>query len=816
MSYHKLLFATGVLLLGYQGLRAQSLETLEHSRVKLPNGWSLTSVGKSLPLGDLPLNIAVSKSHRFAAVTNDGESTQTIQLLDAVADRELDKVEISRAWGGLVFSADERSLYVSGGDNNWIVRYDISGKKLNAQDTIKLGAVWNNGPNATSISPTGLALDDKKGVLYVVTKQDNSLYLVDIKTKSTIQKISLGADAYTCLLSSDGSKLYISLWGGDKVAVFDTKLNEVAYTVAVGDNPNDLCLSRNGKYLYVANANDNTVSVIDLQKYKVLETLNTAVYPTPLSGTTSNSVALGKNDKTLYIANADNNCVAVFDVSHPGTSKSMGFIPTGWYPSAVRVIDNKLYVANGKGFSSLPNPHGPNPISPKQTVLLHGGDPNKIEPVQYIGGGLLMGTLSIVDIPTEQQLSVYSQAVYHNTPYTRKQEISANGEQGNPVPNKVGGKSPIKYVFYIIQENRTYDQVLADMPKGNGDTSLLLFGKRITPNHHALAENFVLLDNFYVDGEVSADGHNWSLGAYATDYMEKNWPTSYGHHGKGATSNTAKNKVYIWDEASQANISFRTYGEFITANNTPQIPVLKDHFPKSYPTRDLLDPDTLRYEKWEKDFDSLLRVNAVPQLSTIRMLSDHTEGTRPGRPTPFAHVADNDLAVGRLVEHVSKSPIWENSVIFILEDDAQNGPDHVDAHRSPAYMAGGFVKRNFVDHTMYSTSSMLRTMELILGLPPMTQYDASATPMWRCFTPQSNKTPFTSLPANINIKEINTKDSKLGALSKGLDFSAVDRVPDEIMNNMLWKAIKGENAVAPSPVRAAFVKALPKADGDDD
>jgi phospholipase C len=353
------------------------------------------------------------------------------------------------------------------------------------------------------------------------------------------------------------------------------------------------------------------------------------------------------------------------------------------------------------------------------------------------------------------------------------------------------------------------------MPGGNGDTSLLLFGKRITPNHHALAANFVLLDNFYVDGEVSADGHNWSLGAYATDYMEKNWPTSYGHRGPGAVGNTARNKLYLWDQANRFNVSFRTYGEFITGENAPMVPVLNDHFPKSYPIRDLLDPDTLRYQAWEHDFDSLVTNNAVPRLSTIRMLSDHTEGTKPGRPTPFAHVADNDLAVGRLVEHISKSPIWENCVIFILEDDAQNGPDHVDAHRSPAYMAGGFVKRNYVDHTMYSTSSMLRTIELILGLPPMSQYDASATSMFRCFTSKSDKTPFKSFPSNINLNELNPKGTKLAALSKGLDFSAVDRVPDDIMNNMIWKAIKGENATAPSPVRAAFVRAVKKP-GDDD
>ncbi|MDB5115276.1 MAG: beta-propeller repeat protein [Mucilaginibacter sp.] len=796
-------------------LEAQDLTSVEKNRVKLPNGWSLTPVGKSLPLGDLPLNIAVSRSHRYAAVTNNGQSTQTIQLLDAKNDKELDNVVIGKSWGGLVFSDDEQSLYASGGDNNWIVRYAISNNKLVATDTLKLGAAWTKQKNAVSISPTGLALDDKKGILYVVTKQDNSLYLISLKTKAIQQRISLGAEAYTCLLSPDQSKLYISLWGGDKVAVYDVEKNKLVDSIAVGDNPNDMCISRKGKYLYVANANDNTVSVIDLKKSKVLETLNTAVYPTQLSGTTSNSVALSNDDKTLYIANADNNCLAVFDVSKPGSSSSLGFVPTGWYPSVVRVIDSKLYVANAKGFSSLPNPHGPNPLDKKQAVLLHGGDTLKTRPVQYIGGGLLMGTLSVIPVPGEKELSVYSQAVYHNTPYNREQEATAVSEKGNPVPLKVGDPSPVKYVFYILKENRTYDQVLSDLPQGNGDTSLLLFGRRVTPNQHALAENFVLLDNFYVDGEVSADGHNWSMGAYATDFNEKNWPTSYGNRGQGAIGDVALNKLYIWDQAKRFNISYRTYGEFVNANNTARIPSLKNHFPPAYPTLDLKQTDMERYQVWEKDFDSLMNKNALPQLNTIRMLSDHTEGTTAGRPTPFAHVADNDLAVGKVVEHISKSPIWENSVIFIVEDDAQNGPDHVDAHRTTAYVAGGYVKRHEVDHTMYSTSSILRTIELLLGMSPMTQYDAAAVAMWRCFTKTPDKTPFNSFPSNINLNDVNPKKTKLAAMAKGLDFTAVDRVPDDIMNAMLWKAIKGENAKVPTPVRAAFVKTVKKADDDD-
>ena len=761
-----------------------------------------------MPLGDLPLNIVTSKNNRFAAVTNNGQSVQTIQLLDAKNDVELDKVIISKSWGGLVFSEDEKYLYVSGGDNNWILRYSIINNKLVTSDTIKLGDSWSRQKSAAAISPTGLALDNKKSILYVVTKQDNSLYVIDLKTKKVDKKIALGSEAYTCILTPDNSKLYISLWGKDQVVAYDTKKNEIVDSILVGDNPNDLCMTHNAKYLFVSNANDNTVSVIDLKKNIVIESLNSAVHPTKLSGSTSNSVALTDNDKTLFIANADNNCLAVFDVSLPGESHSRGFIPTGWYPSVVRVINTKLYVANGKGFSSLPNPYGPNPLGNKQAVMLHGGDTAKPKQVQYIGGGLLMGTLSIISIPSEKTLSDYSKAVYNNTPFKNVQLTYAQGEENNPIPRKIGDSSPIKYVFYIIKENRTYDQVLSDMPQGNGDTSLLLFGRKITPNHHSLVDNFVLLDNFYVDGEVSADGHDWCMGAYATDYMEKNWPTSYGGRGKGAIGKTSLNKQFIWDQANQFNVSFRTYGEFVNADNTPRIPVLKDHYPTKYPTGDLRDSDTMRYRIWKNDFDSLMKENKLPRLMTFRMLSDHTEGTAAGRPTPFAHVADNDLAIGMMIEHISKSSIWENSVVFIAEDDAQNGPDHVDAHRTTAYLAGGYIKRHFVDHTMYSSSSMLRTIELILGLPPMSQYDASATPMWRCFNKSADKTPYKSIPSNINLNDVNPSGTKLAALAKGLNFSEIDRVPDNVMNKMLWKSIKGYDAIVPVPVRAAFIKEI--------
>jgi hypothetical protein len=394
-----------------------------------------------------------------------------------------------------------------------------------------------------------------------------------------------------------------------------------------------------------------------------------------------------------------------------------------------------------------------------------------------------------------------------------------NGEKGNPVPSRVGDASPIKYVFYIIKENRTYDQVLGDIPEGNGDTSLVLFGEKITPNLHNLAKQFVLLDNFYVDGEVSADGHNWTMGAYATDYLEKNWPVSYGgrggsYPGEGEREIANNKNGFLWDYCKKFGVSYRSYGEFISDAKTANIPSLNDHFCKEFTGWDMGTRDTVRFREWKNDFGKLLAKGDVPRLNTLRFGNDHTEGLRLGRPTPKAFAADNDLAVGLFVEYLSNSPIWKESLVIILEDDAQNGPDHVDAHRSTTYLAGGFVKQGFVDHTMYSTSSALRTIELILGLPPMTQYDAAAEPMWRCFNSTASHPPFKSVPNLIDLNEVNKTENELSRISEKFDFSKEDRVPDAIFNEVLWSAIKGTSTPCPAPVRAAFFST--EKDGDDD
>ncbi len=783
--------------------------------VMLPNGWSLTPAGRSLEVGDFPLNIAVSSNQQRIAVTNNGQSKQTIQLIDPLSEKVLDKVEIPKSFYGLKFSQDGKFLYASGGNDNCIRKYSLQNDKLVLSDSLVLGKPWPE-----KISPVGIEIDAQRGLLYVVTKENNALYILDLQSKATVLKYDLGHEGYTCVLSPDAKILYISLWGGKKVAFFDTQSRKIVASVPVSYNPNELILNKKGSLIYVANAGDNSVSVIDVAARKVIEVLDAALYPNAPIGSTTNGVALSKNEKTLYIANADNNCLAVFDVSHRGKSQSKGFIPVGWYPTSVRVVGKKVLVANGKGFSSFANPLGPQPVQRNVRSESHLGELPANNRMQYIGS-LMKGTLSIIDLPTAFELATYSTQVYQNTPYKKEKELQTEGEVGNPIPMKVGDPSPIKYVFYVLKENRTYDQVLGDMPSGNGDTSLCLFGEKYTPNQHKIAREYVLLDNFYVDAEVSADGHNWSMGALANDYLEKTWPTGYGRRG-GVTEgmgrrNIANNKGgFIWDYCQRKGVSYRTYGVFADASKG-NIPVLDAAHVCSKFTGYYNEKvrDTTRFAQWRHDFDSLLAIKALPSLNTIRLGADHTQGLGVGRPTPYACVADNDLAVGMLVEHISKSSIWAQSAIFILEDDAQNGPDHVDAHRSIAFVVSPYTKRNYLDHTMYSTSGMLRTIELILGLPPMSQYDAAATPMYRSFMAKADLRPYQAVPVAVDLNATNQLATRWSKISEGFNFAEVDLNDDRLFNEVLWKGLKGDAAEMPAPRRSAFVKLEEKGDREE-
>jgi len=785
--------------------------------VQLPNGWYLSPAGTALHLSsDLPLNIAISPSKKYAAITDNGNGQEGIELIDINAKKLLSFTKMKAAWVGLQFSNDNKYLYASAANQNMILRFKVNNGQLIINDSIVLGKKWPN-----KIGITGIALDDAHSRLFAVTKENNSLYVCNTKNKKIIQQIPLSAETYTCLLNPEKTRLYISLWGGNKVMIYDVKKAEVTDSIATESHPNDLVYTKKGNFLFVANANSNSVSVIDTKKRKVIETLSASLFPNAPTGSTTNSVALSSDDKTLYIANADNNCLAVFNVSNPGSSRSFGFIPTGWYPTCVRVVGNSLLVTNGKGFESIANPYGPQPDNKKiKTPYQKEITSIANQPVQYIGS-LFKGSLSFIPMPTINELEKYSKQVYKNTPYNKNKEALAAGEFGNPIPQKVGAASPIKYVFYVIKENRTYDQVLGDMKEGNGDSSLCLFGEKITPNLHALARNFVLLDNFYDDAEVSADGHNWSTAAYATDYVEKTWPTNYSDRGgtydyEGTREIAYPAKGFIWDYCKRAGISYRNYGEFVHDGKEPILPSIVDHFCPGFPDFDLSIQDVYREKIWEHDFDSLLANNALPKFSTLRYPDDHTSGMRKGAYSPYAAAADNDLAVGRFIEHISNSPIWKESAIFIVEDDAQNGPDHVDAHRSTAYLIGPYVKRDFVDHTMYSTSGILRTMELILGLPPMSQYDAAAMPLFRSFTAKPDFTSYTTIPANVDIDERNTAWNKLAKESAKFNLVVEDAAPDIPFNEVIWKSIKGENSVMPTPRHSAFLKLQEKIDGDDD
>ena len=772
-------------------------------QVLLPNGWKLSPAGTSLQLGDLPLNTQLSVSGRLLAVTNNGQSTQSVQLIDPKTEKVLDEKVIGKSWYGLAFSRDEKTLYASGGNDNWILAYPIKNDKLGVPDTIRLApAAWPK----NKVSPTGIAVNKSNTRLYTVTKEDSALYLIDPAKRSVIKKVLLPAEAYSCILSPNEKLLYISIWGSREVVLFNTITNKIQKSIKVGDHPNELLLNKKGTLLFVANANDNSVSVINALSGKTLETLATTLFPTHLTGSTTNGIALSADEKTLYIANADNNYLAVFDVNKPGSSRSLGFIPVGWYPTNVKTLGNKIIVANGKGFTSMANPDGPQPVKKTDNNAYQQGAKNTKE--QYIGG-LFLGTLSFIKTPLPAQLKVYTRQVYANSPFNEKKIKLAEGEAGNPIPRKAGEKSPIKYVFYIIKENRTYDQVLGDLAQGRGDSSLCIFGNKVTPNQHAIANNFVLLDNFYVDAEVSADGHQWSTAAYATDFIEKTWPTSYGDRGgnydsEGTRPASDPRDGYIWDYCKRAGVSFRTYGEFAD-DYKPNIKVLQGHYCPSAPSFDLDIKDVKREAIWEHDLDSLIAINSVPQLSTVRICNDHTSGQNKGSYSPIAAVGDNDLAVGKFLEHLSHSPIWSQSVVFILEDDAQDGPDHIDAHRSPVFVAGPYVKRNAVIHEMYSTSGVLRTIELILGLPPMSQYDAASKPLYDCFSSKPDLTPYQTRPAQVDLEQRNVADNESSKRSQFFNLAKEDKAPERDLNEVIWKYVKGESAVMPAPRHSAFV-----------
>jgi len=398
----------------------------------------------------------------------------------------------------------------------------------------------------------------------------------------------------------------------------------------------------------------------------------------------------------------------------------------------------------------------------------------------------------------------------------------------------VGDASPIKYCVYIIKENRTYDQVFGDMKEGNGDKNLCIFPEKVTPNHHALAREFVLLDNFYVESEVSADGHEWSMAAYATDFTEKLWPLSYrgsryagkiGYPSEGSYKISASAGGYIWDRCAEAKVSYRSYGEWILNGKTPADPStarvksLEGHFDPKFRGYDLDYKDVDRAARFIEELKEFEAKGEMPRFIVLRLPNDHTSGTALGKPTPTAYVVDNDLALGQVVEALSKSRFWKELAIFVVEDDAQNGSDHVDAHRTVALAISPYIRRGTVDSSMYSTASMLRTMELILGLKPMSQFDAAALPMYASFQAKPDLKPYATRPNQVPLDTLNQLGAWGQKTTSELDLSKEDAADDLVFNEIIWRSVRGPHSKMPPPVRASFVFRPPgeeKEDDDDD
>jgi DNA-binding beta-propeller fold protein YncE len=773
-------------------------------RVRLPNGWFLSPAGRQVGVGDFPLGLAVSPDGRIAAATHSGSHAKGLDLVDLDAGRIVQNVPLEETWLGVAFMDGGRTLAVSEGTKNRILLFPLRDGRAGQPDTLPVGPRWTAGgqyPQGQRIEygpgaiwTTGLSVDEAGQRLYVVGRLDSALHVVDLRERRVLRRVPLGAVPYTCLVSRDGRRVYVSLWSASGVAVVDAGSFSITSVIATGQHPTDLAEDSTGTRVFVAEANENTVSVLDLAAGRASEKLRTSRDAKDPPGDTPNSLALDLAAGRLYVANAGANHVAVFDVSRPGRTRVLGFLPVGWYPTAVRMRPGhpEFIVANGKGVGSKPSASTPADTGAWCRYLSY--------------SPAARGSLSLVKTPDEEELERFTRQVAANTPATRKSKK----------------KPPITHVFYIFKENRSYDQVFGDIPEGNGDSTLCLFGEQVTPNHHAIAREFVLLDNTYADSDGSADGHNWGMGAFSSDYVTKSVSSNPIYDYEGGNPLAYPKPGYIWDLCKREGVTFRSYGEFVFNGASPTdtmragIEGLEGHVAPRYRGYDTRYSDLDRYKAWLEEFDRYDREGGLPQLSIIRLPNDHTEGTCEGRPTPRAMVAENDLALGLMVERISHSRYWKSALILVIEDDAANGQDHVDEHRTVALAAGPYVKRRAVDSSLYTGCSMLRCIEDIFGMPPMSQFDARANGLDGIFRSKPDLTPYRHRPARIDLAETNLAGAYGQKESEAMDFSIADVVPYDVLNRILWHSVRG-SAPPPPIVRSGFALGLRIAgDGDED
>jgi YVTN family beta-propeller protein len=778
----------------------------------LPNGWRLTPAGKSFETNDMVLNATAAPDGLAVIAMHAGYNPHGLVVLDTRTEQIVQRIPLKSAWFGLAWSPDGKRLFVSGGNANSnrnptrapIYVFEYSNGRLSKDPVTQFEETVETG----QLFWSGVAHHPKKNILYAANRGTGfgpgNIVAFDSSNGRMLGRVPVEMIPYDLVLSDDGKVLYVSNLASKSVSVVDTAAMKTIASIPVDSNPNQMVLSADG-LLYVACSNDNTVVVIDTKTRAAIERISTTLHPHAPEGSTPNALALDRANGLLYIANADNNDIAVVHAEGRSKHEVVGFIPSGWYPSALAFVpkQQKLYIGNSKGGGSYSDIHGPE--SPLPMGAEGGGNIKSLQ----------RGSVEIVDVAKLQgEIKRYTRQVMENTPYNDTQLAQAKDPSAPTiVPAAVGAGSPIKHILYIIKENRTYDQVFGDMTRGNGDPRLTIFGRKVTPNQHALADQYVLLDNLYCDGEVSEDGHSWSNAAYATDANEKQWPITYG-----GMSKSDRNYAYqpsagnIWDVAKRKGLTYRSYGEYATRvsdgttfDASPNAPGLAGHVAPNYKRMGARDTENAaefirEFDQYEKNYDSTDPNKRLPNFMVMALSENHTNGTRPGSYTPVAMVASNDLAVGQIVERISHSKYWPETAIFIIEDDAQDGPDHVDAHRTAGLVISPYVRREKVDSTLYTTSSMLRTMELLLGLSPMSQYDAAATPMYTVFGMNADPTPFNHLAAEVDLSAKNTARAWGARQSKKMDFDDVDRNAPFVLNEIIWRSVKGADSPMPLPV----------------
>jgi YVTN family beta-propeller protein len=767
----------------------------------------------------------------------------------------------SASYCGLVWAADGKTIWTTDahdalhaatlgedGRLSWTRRVLFPGPVESADDEDG----GEEGHALARSAPGGIALDPQKGMLYVALSRNNTVGLVEAASGERRGEIPVGMVPYTVHIV--GRKAYVSNWGGrharpgevtgpssgsavvvdpdtgvvasGSVSVIDLDRGTVVSEVELGLHPSGLASDPGGRYVYVANANSDRVSVIDTRTDTLAGDIDVRPMRTLPPGSAPNAVALSSDGSRLYVALGGNNALAVVDT---GSRVVLGFVPTGWYPSAVVTRpDGTILVASLKGLGSRGTELGIAPhIFPERDPQTDGYNSH-----DYVG------TVSILEPPDRERLDQYTEQVAVNMRLPLMLDAMgrvASDPKQVPVPTRPGETSVFEHVLYIIKENRTYDQILGDVRKGNGEPAFCLFGEDVTPNHHAIAEEFVLFDNFYCNGVLSADGHQWTDEGFVTDYIEKSFggfPRSYPYDGGDAMAYSPGG--FIWDQVLKKGLTFRVYGEFVKAvidppgatwsdiyrdyvdgvrrvsiRATSELHTLRPYLSPRFVGFPGTVPDVYRAREFIEELQNFEREGDLPSFMIMLLPNDHTAGARQGFPTPRAMAADNDLALGRIVEAVSKSRFWPKTVIFVVEDDPQNGLDHVDGRRTVALVASPYTRRGFVDSNHYNQSSLLRTIELILGLPPMTQLDLSANPMVDCFTGEIDTTPYEARDNRVALDEMNRPAAELRGVarrdseeSQALPLDDVDLANEDVLNRILWRSVKGYDVPYPEVNRA--------------